>query len=260
MRSRPASTQCLLDSSHTFEKEGVNKNVDDGDVIKIDANHHAVRAPTERAFCSRKAAIAPGADCVWWSADLITRECCIGVKFKQVCCFSSSDCRSVHDVRDRCRTAANLTTLVRLGKTSTRMYLAVRDPDRREPENQFSGFRLSKPRMLPSRFDGRRRRDRRAARAQRPARCAIGRSVRARRAAVVPGRVRRVSWERRARPAHRGSRLRHRSAGFHRLQPDDARSRSRLAVDRASGRPGARIRSHDARVRRRADRGADRPW
>ena len=26
---------CLLDSSHTFEKEGVNENVDAGDVIKI---------------------------------------------------------------------------------------------------------------------------------------------------------------------------------------------------------------------------------
>jgi hypothetical protein len=28
---------CLLDSSHTFEKEGVNKNVDAADTIKIDA-------------------------------------------------------------------------------------------------------------------------------------------------------------------------------------------------------------------------------
>ena len=58
--------------------------------------------------------------------------------------------------------------------------------------------------------------------AQRSSRCAIGRSVRAQRAAVVSGGVRCVSWERWTWPAHRHSRLRHRSAGFHRLQPDHA--------------------------------------
>ena len=94
---------------------------------------------------------------------------------------------------------------------------------------------------------------------QRSPRCAVGRSVGAQRAAVVSGRMRCVSWERWTRPAHRRSRLRHRSAGFHRLRPHHSRSRSRLAVGRAPGRPRSRVRSHDARVRRRAYRGADPP-
>jgi hypothetical protein len=50
MPLKPASTQCLLDSSHTFEKEGMNKNVDGGVAIKIDATHERVHAWWNKRF------------------------------------------------------------------------------------------------------------------------------------------------------------------------------------------------------------------
>ena len=72
------------------------------------------------------------------------------------------------------------------------------------------------------------------------------------RTAVVRSRVRRLPWVRRAGTARRDSGLRYRSAGLHRLQPDHARSRSRLVVGCPSGRARPRVRSDDAGLRRRA--------
>ena len=87
---------------------------------------------------------------------------------------------------------------------------------------------------------------------------AVCRQRRMERAADLPGRVRVLSWQRRAWPARRDSRLRHRSTGFHGLQPDDPRGQSRLAVGYPSGRSGARIQPDHACLRGRADRGGNR--
>jgi len=58
MPLKPASTQCLLDSSHTFAKEGVNRNVDGGDAIKIDATHErGARDGQNERFPSQNPAI-----------------------------------------------------------------------------------------------------------------------------------------------------------------------------------------------------------
>lgn len=91
MPLKPASTQCLLDSSHTFEKEGVNKNV--------------------KYSC-------------FLPADLITRECGIGAKLNKIVAFGRSPIRcSGIEIAENVSVSDND---VRLAERSTKLLLPYR--------------------------------------------------------------------------------------------------------------------------------------